>query len=91
MTETGKITWDENTQKIFSQILEQIPAMVRPIAEIRIVKKVESVLAQANRFIVSEKDLIDAFFAETPPGFVPLMKKGMETLGIDYTKYGHAK
>jgi hypothetical protein len=33
--------------------------------------------------------MVDAFFAETPGGFVPDMKKSMVDLKIDYVKYGH--
>ena len=40
---------------------------------------------------VTEKNLIDAFFKETPFGFHGPMKTDMESVGIDYTKYGHPK
>ncbi len=88
---TQKITWDPAAQEQFQKVLEQIPALVRDIAEIRITKKLESILGQENRWVVSQKDMINALFAETPPGFVPLMKNSLQELGIDYTKFGYAK
>jgi hypothetical protein len=84
-----RITWDKPTEEKFQKILEQIPDMVRGIAEVRIVKKAESILREQNRSIIGEKDMIDAFFAETPAVFKDAMKEGMDQLGIDYLKYGY--
>ena len=85
----GKITWEKATEEMFLKILEDIPALIRPIAELRVSKKVDSILRDSNRNLVTEKDMVDAFFAETPPGFIPSMKQSMKQLGLDYTKYGH--
>lgn len=89
MTQDGPINWDKATQEKFFKILEQIPDMLRGIAEIRVTKKAESLVRQENRLVIGEKDMVDAFFSETPGGFVGLMKNGMQDVGIDYTKYGH--
>lgn len=92
MSETqAQVTWDKNTQEQFLQILEQIPALIRGIAEIRVSRKAEAIVREQNRTLIAEKDMVDAFFAETPPGFIPAMKNSMEELGIDYVKYGHEK
>ena len=88
-TAQGRITWEKTAQEQFTKLLEQIPDMVRGIAETRVSKKAENIVRDANRLIISEKDMIDAFFAETPPAFMGAMKNGMKDLGIDYTKYGH--
>ena len=85
----GRITWEKIAQEQFNKLLEQIPDLVRGIAETRVSKKAESIVREAGRLIISEKDMIDAFFAETPPAFMGAMKNGMQELGIDYTKYGH--
>ncbi len=85
-----KITWEKSTQEQFLHILEQIPALIRGIAEIRVSRKAEGLVREQKRTTISEKDMVDAFFSETPPGFVPDMKKSMEELGIDYVKYGHS-
>ncbi len=89
--ENTRITWDKSTEENFQQILKQIPDLVRGIAEIRISKKAESLLRQENRSVIEEKDMIHAFFAETPSAFVGAMKESMQELGIDYTKYGYAR
>lgn len=92
MSETQKsITWEKTTQEQFLQILEQIPALIRGIAEIRVSRKAEALVHEQNRDMIAEKDMVDAFFAETPPGFIPPMKASMEELGIDYVKYGYKK
>ena len=85
----GKITWDETAYGQFEKILEQIPALIRGIAETRVSKKAENILRQEGRWIIQEKDMVDAFFSETPEGFMSPMKSSMEELGIDYQKYGY--
>ena len=90
MTETSQpITWEKSTQEKYEKILEQIPALVRGVAETRVSKKIESILRESNRTQVLEKDVVDALFAETPPGFIPLMKNGLHEVEIDFTKYGY--
>ncbi len=87
--ENMRITWDKSSEENFQQILQQIPDLVRGIAEIRISKKAEGILREENRSVIEEKDMVRAFFAETPPAFVGAMKESMRELGIDYTKYGY--
>ena len=86
-----RVTWDKETEEKFLKILEQIPAMIRGIAETRVSKKAESIIREQSRKMILEKDMVDAFFAETPAGFKGTMKKSMDELGLDYTKYGHEK
>lgn len=85
----GRITWDKATEEKFQKLLEQIPDLIRGIAEIRVTKRAETIAREANRLEIREKDLVDALFSETPPGFVPAMKNGMQELGIDYKKHGY--
>ena len=87
----GRVTWDHPTEEKFLKILDQIPDLIRGIAETRVSRKAESLIRQDNRKVVLEKDMVDAFFAETPGGFIPAMKNGMTAAGIDYTKYGYLK
>jgi len=89
METQGKITWNQGTEAQFLKILEQIPDLIRGIAETRVSKKAESIVRGENRWVISEKDMVDAFFAETPPAFMGAMKSSMQELGIDYKKYGH--
>ena len=85
----SRIRWDKPTEEKFQKILEQIPDLIRGIAETRVNKKAESIVRQDKRGVIMEKDMVDAFFAETPKGFMGPMKSGMEELGIDYKQYGY--
>ena len=85
------IIWEKTTEEKFNQLLEKIPVFLRGMAQEKVSKKAEGIAAQEGRAQVTEKDLVDAFFTETPFGFHGPMKIDMEALGIDYTKYGHAR
>ena len=88
--ETEKqITWDKDTEAKFLKILEQIPDLIRGIAEARVSKKAQSIVKEDNRCVISQEDMVHAFFAETPPAFKAAMKASMQELGIDYTKCGY--
>jgi len=84
-----RVTWESTAEEQFQTVLKQIPDMVRGIAETRINKKAESIVKEGSRMVIEEKDMVDAFFAETPPAFMGPMKNSMKELGIDYTKYGY--
>ncbi len=88
--QTGRIEWDKTAEGNFQKILEDIPHMIRGIAEARVNRKAQDIVAADNRSLITEKDMVDAFFAETPGGFIPVMKNSLDGLGIDYRKYGHA-
>ena len=85
------ITWDKTTEKKFQDMIAKIPIFLRGIAQDKVAKRAESIVRKDNRSEVSEKDMVDAFFAETPFGFHGPMKCDMEDLGIDYMKYGYGK
>jgi|CXWL01.1.fsa_nt_gi hypothetical protein len=85
-----RITWDKPAEEKFLKILEDIPEMIRGIAEARACRKAEDIVRAQNRQVIGEKDMVDAFFAETPGGFMPVMKNSMRQIGLDYTQYGHA-
>ncbi len=85
------IIWEKTTEEKFSQLLEKIPIFLRGMAQEKVSKKAEGIAAREGRAQVTEKDLVDAFFTETPFGFHGPMKTDMEALGIDYAKYGHAR
>ena len=84
-------TWEKATGEKFNQILAGIPDMIRGIAETRVSKRAQTIVRDAGRTEITEKDMVDAFFIETPFGFHGPMKSDMTKLGIDYTKYGHPK
>ena len=81
----------KKTEEKFAQLIAKIPDPIRGIAETRVSKKAQSIVTEDNRSEITEKDMVDAFFAETPFGFQGPMKTDMETIGIDYSKYGYEK
>jgi hypothetical protein len=83
------MNWEKDAEEKFKQLLAKIPVFLREIAEKKVSQKAESLAQASGRSEVSEKDMVDAFFAETPFGFHGPMKCDMEALGVDYTKYGH--
>ena len=85
------ISWEKTTEEKFGRLLEKVPVFLRGIAHEKVSKKAEAIVTREGRPRVTEKDLVDAFFAETPFGFHGPMKTDMEALGIDYTQYGHAR
>ena len=87
----NNITWDLATQKKFDQMIAKIPIFLRDIAQKKVFQKAVDFTQKDERRIVSEKDLVDAFFAETPFGFHGPMKNDMNDLNIDYLKYGYSK
>ena len=87
----NSIPWEKNTEEKFKQMMKKIPVVLRGIAQEKVSKKAESLASQENRSQVTEKDMVEAFFKETPGGFHGPMKVDMESVGIDYTKYGYEK
>ncbi|MBI5149168.1 MAG: DUF2621 family protein [Candidatus Omnitrophica bacterium] len=85
------ITWETATEEKFRQLLEKVPVFVRDMARARVSRKAESLAGKEGRAQVTEKDMVGAFFAETPFGFHGPMKSDMEAIGIDYTRYGHPR
>ena len=83
--------WDKTTEEKFRQMIERIPVFLRAIAQEKVSQKAEKIVKGDNRSEISEKDMVDAFFATTPFGFHGPMKCDMKELGIDYTKYGYPK
>jgi len=86
---SDKLSWDKATQEKFERLIEKVPVFIRGMAKEKVSKKAESIARQENRAVVVEKDMVDAFFIETPFGFHGPMKCDMEEIGLDYTKYGY--
>jgi len=85
---TEKVNWDSGVLKNYEQMIAKIPIFLRPMANDKVGKKAENNARENNRN-VSEKDIIDAFFSETPFGFHGPMITDMEDLNIDYKQYGY--
>jgi hypothetical protein len=87
--EPTDITWDQAVSEKFNQLVERVPVFMRDIARDKVSRKAEAIIRKEGRSRVEEKDMVDAFFAETPFGFHGLMKNDLKEVGIDYTKYGY--
>jgi len=85
------VIWESGARQKFNQLIEKVPVFLRGMAEDKISKKAEQLVREDGRRIIEEKDMVDAFFSETPFGFHGPMKSDMEEIGIDYTRYGHPK
>ena len=87
------IIWDKTARENFEAVLAKIPVFLRSIAAEKVSQRAEEFarkrLAQNDEPGVSPKDVVDAFFIETPFGFHGPMKMDMKALGIDYEKFGH--
>ncbi len=81
--------WDPATATTFKQMIHKVPVFLRDIAQKKISQKAERLATEANRALVTEQEMVDAFFAETPFGFHGPMKTDMRELGIDFKKYGY--
>jgi len=87
----SKIDWDHDTRGKFDQLIDKIPVFLRSTAKEKVSKRAETIAREDNRCEIDEKDMVDAFFIETPFGFHGPLKTDMEAIQIDYTKYGHPK
>jgi hypothetical protein len=85
------MNWDNTAKDHYEAILAKIPVFLRSIAATKVSQRAETNARSENRLEVSPKDVVDAFFIETPFGFHGPMKMDMEALGIDYQKYGYSK
>lgn len=85
------MNWDENAKAQFDRMIEKVPIFLRDMARERVSKKAEKLVVADGRSQITQKDMVDAFFAETPFGFHGPMKSDMESLGIDYARYGHGQ
>jgi hypothetical protein len=75
----------------FEQIIVKIPVFLRGVARQKVTQRLKAALGREGRSQAGEKDLVDAFFAETPFGFHGPLKTDMQSIGIDYTQYGYDK
>ena len=85
------MNWNPETDAQFKQLLSKIPIFMRDVAQEKVSKRASAFAGEDDRSEINEKDLVRAFFEETPFGFHGLMKTDMDALGIDYTQYGFEK
>ncbi len=81
--------WEANAKEKFDLIIDKVPVFMRGIASNKVSRKAEDLAQKDGRAEVNEKDMVDAFFSETPFGFHGPMRMDMEEFGVEYKKYGH--
>jgi hypothetical protein len=86
-----KMNWEKDTEQKFHLMIEKVPVFLRDIAREKVSQKAALYAQGERRPEINEKDLVNAFFDVTPFGFHGPMKTDMETIGIDYTQYGHQR
>jgi hypothetical protein len=85
------IPWEPSTKAEFEQMIAKVPVFIREMARDKVSKRAEVLAREAGRSEIIEKDMVDAFFKETPGGFWGPLQVDMEVLGLDYTKYGYER
>jgi hypothetical protein len=83
------MNWDKTAKANFDAILARIPVFLRDIAAKKVALKAETLAGKENQLEVTPKNVVDAFFLETPFGFHGPMKIDMKALGINYEQYGY--
>jgi hypothetical protein len=86
-----ELKWNNETETNFNLLIGKIPAVMQHLARDKVMKKLEAIMDKDGRNEITEKDMVDAFFAATPFGFHGPLKCDMEEFGIDYVKYGYDK
>lgn len=86
-----EFVWEESTRENFEKLIGKVPAVMQGFARDKVTKRIEELLQKSGGAVVTEKIMVDAFFAATPFGFHGPMKTDMEAIGLDYTKYGHQR
>ena len=86
---TEGLIWENDAKATFEAILAKIPVFLRSTAQKKVSQKAQGLAVKDSRQKVTLKDVIDAFFLATPFGFHGPMKMDMESLGIDFKKYGY--
>ena len=81
--------WEKETRENFDKIINKVPVFMRDVAKTKVSSCAERFAQNNDHSQVTEKDLVDAFFKETPFGFHGPLKTDMHEIGIDFTKYGH--
>lgn len=88
--ENNSISWEPDVLNNFNVLIAKVPVFLQSTAKEKVAKKVEVLVKEDNRNMITEQDLVNAFFIETPFGFHGLLKNDLKAVGIDYVKYGHS-
>lgn len=82
-----EVEWDKAVEQKFAAAVSKMPFFYRGITQKLVRAKSESLAQQQNSGYVSEQELVNAFFEETPAAFKEAMKGVLNAAEIDYKKY----
>lgn len=82
------ISWEKTTEEAFNKIIDKVPVFLRDTAREKVSRRAELFARESGGGKVTEADMVRAFFKETPGGFWGPLQVDMESIGLDYTKYG---
>ena len=85
-TET-KLQWEPRSLAKFNLMITKIPIFHREIAKTVVVKKAELNAQERASNVVSESDIVKAFFTEVPKAFYSLMVRLMNEVGFDHEEH----
>lgn len=84
------LIWEPRAKQMYDAMLKKVPVWLRETAQKKMDKFLLHRQVHQGVTVLQEKDLVDAFFDQTPFGFHGLMKSDMESLKIDYRQYGYS-
>ena len=86
-----KLSWEKNIEDKFKQVIGKISLFHRNIAEETIKETAEKYAKERGSAQIEEVDVVKAMFMGVPAAFAAPMKKILDSVGIDYAKYGFGK
>ncbi|MFH0877339.1 MAG: hypothetical protein V1863_03860 [Candidatus Omnitrophota bacterium] len=87
MFDLSKMPWDKPTEEKFKKMLSKMPIFHRHMAEVTAIQKAELNAKERGGRVVTEEDIVRAFFSEVPLQFYSLMIKLMDDVGFEYKKF----
>lgn len=86
-----KLPWEKGIEDKFKQVIGKISLFHRSIAEEAIKETAGKYAQERGAAQIEEIDVVKAMFMGVPAAFAAPMKKILDSVGIDYAKYGFGK
>lgn len=81
------LIWDQVVESKLKAAVVNMPFFYRTVAEKMVRQQAENLARKRNSLIISEEDMVLAFFKEVPGPFKGMMKDMLKKVGVEYTKY----
>jgi len=86
-----EIIIDPDTREKMEDIISLGPVFFRDEVRQKVTERLKLILKEEGRSLVTEKELVAAFFDVIPPKNHGPLKADMKSIGIDYTQYGYSE